>query len=212
VNAVRVRAVPAAGAGVSLQVFDERRLPMLYLDGVGGANGFYLTRLSDQPTVLLGVAPEGCDAATGAMISLSVEEAPFITEEPDFTQPELVVPAIPGTTYIGWFDTDILLVENKWSFTPERDGTLFLMTTPMSERNKTGIDTVLRLYEEGAAAPVAMNDDMIESLPFNNYSFVRVAVTQDTVYTISVKPFMDDSSNIPAMNIHANYGLDIRFE
>lgn len=212
INAVRIQVVPEAGNNVSLQVFDERHLPMLYLDGNGGANGFYLTRFSDQSALLLGVVPEGCDAAAVPTITLSVEEVPFRPEEPDFTVPGVVVPAIPDTTYIGWFDTDILLVENLWSFTPERDGTLFLMTTPVRERGTVGVDTVIRLYEEGKENPVAMNDDMIDSLPFQNYSFVRVAVTKNTAYTISVKPFMDASSNIKAMNIHVNYGLDVRFE
>lgn len=212
-DAVRISA-RSDGTGVTLRVFDEHRLPMLAFAGTGiaGEQAFYLPRLSERSSLLLGVTPEKCDGATGALVTLSVEEAPFMIEEPDFTKADTVIDAIPGTTYIGWFDTDILLVENRWRFTPERDGTLFLMTTPMSERNKTGVDTVIRLYEEGKDEPVAMNDDMIESLPFQNYSFVRATVTKGANYTISVKPFMDDSSNIPAMNIHANFGLDIRFE
>ncbi|HOW52542.1 MAG TPA: hypothetical protein PLV42_10925 [bacterium] len=213
VNAVRISA-RSDTAGVSLQVFDERHLPMLVFGETGPVEeqSFYLTRLSDQDSLILGVTPEKCDGTVGALVTMSVEEAPFIIEEPDFTKSETVIDAIPGTTYIGWFDTDILLVENRWRFTPERDGTLFLMTTPMNERNKTGVDTVIRLYEEGNGEPIAMNDDMIESLPFQNYSFVRATLNKGVAYTISVKPFMDDSSNIPAMNIHANFGLDIRFE
>ncbi len=212
VNAVRISAAPG-GSALQLQVYDHDLLPMLYLDAVadGEPSSFYLTRFSDEASLLLGLLPQQCAAENGT-ISLSVEEAPFFTEEPDFTVPGTVVPANPDTTYIGWFDTDIKLVENRWSFTPEQTGTLYLMTAPVAERGGAGVDTVLRLYEEGNEEPVAMNDDMIDPLPFQNYSFVRVALNEGTNYTISVKPFMDDSSNIDAMNIHTNFALDIRFE
>lgn len=208
-NAVRIGVSSAAGP-VALQVFNSDLLPMLYLTDQGGDNTFYLTRFSDEPSLLLGLIPEQCDGENE--ITIAIEEAPFVTDEPDFTQPGTTVAAAPGNTYIGWFDTDVPVIENRWSFTADRTGTLYLMTAPVVERGGAGVDTVIRLYEEGNETPIAMNDDMIESLPFQNYSFIRAPVVFGVNYAISVKPFMDASSNIAAMNIHTNFALDIRFE
>jgi len=213
VNAVRI-ALFSEEPETLVQVFDRDELPILRFAPAddGMAPAFYLTRLSGQPRLLLAVAPGDCMAPIGGKATLTVDPVPLVMEEPDFTVPGTVVEAVPGTTYVGWMDTDVPIIENRWRFVPERNGTLFLLTTPLRERNATMLDTVLRVYEEGSTEPIAENDDLIESLSFHNESFLRVPVAAGRTYEISVKPFMDASSNIEAMNIHLNYGLDVRFE
>lgn len=213
VNAVRL-SLRSASNDVAWRIYNGRRYPLLELGAAsaGAENVWYLTRLSDETDILLAVEPSRCDTDGTADATLAVEEAPFTTEEPDFTRPAALVDAVPGTTYIGWFDTDVPIIENRWTFTPESDGTIFLITTPVTERGGAAVDTVIRLYEEDNDTPIAQNDDLIEGISFSPYSFLRYPLKGGTTYTISVKPFMDDSSNIAAMNIHANYGLDVRFE
>lgn len=213
VNAVRLSLRSASG-DVAWRIYNGRRYPLLELGAAsaGADNVWYLTRLSDEDDILFAIEPSRCDTDGAADATLAVEEAPFTTEEPDFTRPAALVDAVPGTTYIGWFDTDVPIIENRWAFTPESDGTIFLVTTPVTERGGAAVDTVIRLYEEDNDTPIAQNDDMIEGISFTPYSSLRYPLKGGATYTISVKPFMDASSNIAAMNIHANYGLDIRFE
>ncbi|HSA33925.1 MAG TPA: hypothetical protein P5077_09395 [bacterium] len=213
VNAVRL-SLGSSDGDISWRIYNGRRYPLIELGAAeaGAENVWYLTRLSDETDILLAVEPSRCDAAATQEATLTVAEAPFTTEEPDFSAPDLVVAAVPGTTYIGWFDTDVPIIENRWTFTPGTDGTLFLMTTPVKERGGAAVDTVIRLYEEDNDTPIAQNDDLIEGISFSPYSSLRYSLKGGMTYTISVKPFMDDSSNIAAMNIHANFGLDIRFE
>ncbi|HNT27012.1 MAG TPA: hypothetical protein PKH10_02425 [bacterium] len=213
VNAVRL-SLDSSDGDIAWRIYNGRRYPLIELGaaGAGAENVWYLTRLSDETDILFAVEPSRCDAAATQEATLTVTEAPFMTEEPDLTTTDLVVEAVPGTTYIGWFDTDVPIIENRWTFTPGTDGTLFLMTTPVKERGGATVDTVIRLYEDGNDTPIAQNDDMIEGISFSPYSFLRHPLKGGATYTISVKPFMDDSSNIAAMNIHANFGLDVRFE
>ncbi len=213
VNAVRI-GISSNEPLPLVQVFDHDELPFLQFSAAeeSGTPVFYLTRLSEQSHLLLEVVPENCAEPEGKTAILAVEPVPLVIEEPDFTVPGVVVEAVPGTTYVGWIDTDVPIIENRWRFVPERDGTLFLLTTPIRERNATILDTVIRVYENEESLPIAENDDLIESLSFHNESFLRVPVAAGHVYEISVKPFMDAASNIEAMNIHLNYGLDIRFE
>lgn len=213
VNAVRI-ALSSQEPLPLLAVFDHNELPFLSFSPSQEERApfFYLTRLSEQTRLLMAAAAENCATPSSGTAILSVDPVSFVVEEPDFTVPGTVSDAVPGTTYIGWIDTDVPVIENRWRFTPERDGTLVLLTTPIRERTPVLLDTVLRVYEDDSPTPIAENDDLIEWLPFHNESFLRVPVAEGHTYEISVKPFMDASSNIEAMNIHLHYGLDIRFE
>jgi len=212
VNAVRFSLSSSHPAPV-WRIFDENNKPMFHFDSPRQRKEqvLYLTRLSGQSHLLFEVMAANCTTPEGGA-TLDISEAPFVTEVAAVTEQRVIGEVVPDTTYIGWIDTDVPIIENRWRFVPERDGVLTLLTTPVWEWHRTVLDSVLRLYEEGVATPVAENDDLIEWLSFHNESFLSVPVTSGKRYEIAVTPFMDASSNISAMNIHLHYGLDIRFD
>jgi len=59
---------------------------------------------------------------------------------------------------------------------------------------------------------VIENDEMIEFLKFNRYSRLTWDVKKGEKYTVKVRPYMTESSNVEAMNITGNYILDIRIK
>lgn len=212
VNAVRFSLSSSQPVPV-WRIFDENNKPMFHFESPPEEREqvVYLTRLSGQSRLLFEVMAADCTAPEGGA-TLTISGVPFVTEVVTVTESGFVGEIVPDTTYIGWIDTDVPIIENRWHFVPDRDGVLTLLTTPVWEWDPAMLDSVLRLYEEGKPAPIAENDDIIEWLSFHNESFLSVPVTGGKRYEVSVMPFMDASSTISAMNIHLHYGLDVRFD
>jgi hypothetical protein len=72
------------------------------------------------------------------------------------------------------------------------------------------IDTVIYLFKGDYL--VDENDEMIDFMKFNRYSRLTWDVKKGEKYTVKVRPYMTESSNIEAMNVIGNYILDIRIK
>lgn len=112
--------------------------------------------------------------------------------------------------YQGFIDTDNYFVENSFSIEIPRDGTMYLTTAPDINDEEYKIDTVISLYK--GSNLVTDNDEMIDFMKFNRFSRLAWPVKKGEKYTVKVRPFMTESSNIEAMNITGNYILDIRIK
>jgi hypothetical protein len=114
-------------------------------------------------------------------------------------------------SYQGFIDTDNYLIENIFTFTAWESGMLYLTTAP--DINSLGtfyIDTVITLKHD--SFELKTNDNTIEFINYNKFSFLTFPVKKGEQYSVFVKPFMSESSHIPSMNITGNYILDIRIK
>lgn len=192
-----------------LYIYRDNNRPFIYLDPVE-KNYFYLLKYFSMGKPVLGAFLETCDPKNKNSIIIGIDEMPLALESVDFDKGgnhEI----IPGTTYLGYFNSKKHFLENNFYFIPEKDGTIFISTAPYPDNGSPNIDTVLTVSDE-LGNELEKNDDMIESLSFNKYSFLRLDVVKGLKYMVKIKPFMDEDSNVDAMNIVGNYILDINLD
>ncbi|HNW83185.1 MAG TPA: hypothetical protein PKG52_09875 [bacterium] len=188
-----------------IHVFSEDMLPYAFVEPAG-VNRVFIRRYEKTETLYLGLYFGNCEQLSGETMDLRiVEENSAVTEWTNGVSTE-PVKVEPGS-YSGYFNTDDLFVENNFEVTIPYDGTLYLSTSPDRNTTSFDIDTVITVFKD--SVQIAENDDMIDFLNYNKYSRLAIEVKKGENYTVRVKPFMTESSNIPSMNIKGNYILDI---
>ncbi|MCK5807347.1 hypothetical protein KAH37_00025 [bacterium] len=153
--------------------------------------------------------PLTCADPDNVALSLSV-----VIDKPEqidipFTVDKNETEAEVNQTYRGFIDSDNYLIENLYHFTVTNDGILTILTAPDFAEGEENLNTVIRLYDE-KGEKVDENDNTIYNLWYNRYSQLILKVKKGEKYTLSVKPFMDDSSHIPSLNISTHYILDMK--
>lgn len=153
--------------------------------------------------------PETCDSPEEQTltISLALSDPQPITIP--FTQENNETDAVVNQTYRGFIDSNSYLVENLYNIIIPEDGVLTMVTAPDFMEEAENINTVLRIFDEDGEE-IEENDNAIYNLWYNRYSQIILEVKKDEKYTVSVKPFMDDSSHIPSLNISTHYILDMK--
>ena len=188
-----------------IYIFGSNSLPFIYLEPEEN-NYFYMLDRVLSGSIVIGLFSNECSPDDEKTITVTTEEIPLTIEETDFVKYTQVA-VEEGKSYLGYFETDIELIKNTFIYKAEQDGTLYLSTSEYPDNESHPVDTVLSVFREDYL--IDSNDDMIEMLQYNPYSFVRINVTEGKEYRIEVMPFMSESSHTPSMNIKANYILDI---
>ena len=189
-----------------LYVFDNDYLPYAIPD-TAETTRFFVRKYEKTENLVFGLFIGKCEQNSGKKLTLSVTESVNQPEKWTHGTDKTPVEISAGKAYLGYFDTNSDFYENFFEWTAEKDGTAYILTFP--DRDSTGfdIDTVMTLMKDGVE--VASSDDMIETINFNNYSFISYKVKKDEKYTIKITPFMSESSNVSAMNIKGSYILDL---
>ena len=196
--------VPENLAG--LYIFDRDLLPFAMPDPAETVR-FFSRKYEKTETLVFGLYINECEQNSGEKVILSIKESVSEPEKWSHGTDKTPVKIRTGAAYFGYFDTDSGFYENFFEFTAEKDGTIYISTSPDRESTAFDIDTVMTLMHDGVET--CSSDDMIPSLPFNKYSFITHKVKAGETYTIKITPFMSESSNISAMNIKGYYILDL---
>ncbi len=197
----------------------DHRPPGLYLFSEDGAPYLNVEDGLFDPTVSLVpspgkkdwyimVFPLDCSVDDNLQLRLSVSVDKPIVLPTDFSEDNPDMKAEVNKRYRGFIDTDNNLIENRYTVSVPNDGILVVQTAPDQDSTDPGLNTVVRLYNDYGDVVIS-NDDAIEHLWFNQWSFLSWRVKKGERYHISVKPFMDDSSDIPSLNIRSHYILDM---
>ena len=196
--------VPGNLAG--LYIFDRDLMPFAIPEPAETLR-FFSRKYELTETLVFGLYIGECEQDSGQKLTLSIEESTSVPEK--WTQGTDKNPVKIPTygAYLGYFDTDSDFYENFFEFTAERDGTVYISTSPDRESTSFDIDTVMTLLHGDETT--ASSDDMISTLHFNKYSFIAQKVKAGETYSIKITPFMSESSNISAMNIKGYYILDL---
>ena len=196
--------VPENLAG--LYIFDRDLMPFAMPEPAGTLR-FFSRKYELTETLVFGLYIGECEQDSGQKLTLSIEESVSKPEKWSGGTDKTPVKITADGAYFGYFDTDSDFYENTFEFTAERDGTVYIATSP--DRGSTGfdIDTVMTLLHKDKV--LAESDDMIQTIHFNKYSFITSKVKAGETYTIKITPFMSESSNISAMNIIGHYILDL---
>lgn len=196
--------VPENIAG--LYVFGSDYLPFAVAEAAGTAR-FFVRRYETTEDLIFGLYIGECEQNSGEKLTLSVEERASEPEKWTHGTDKTQVRIEANGAYQGFFDTDSGFYENFFEFTAEKDGIVYILTSPDRGSTAFDIDTVMTLLQNGTEADVS--DDVIRTLHFNKYSFISHEVKKGEKYTIKVMPFMSESSNIEAMNLKGYYILDL---
>ena len=196
--------VPENLAG--LYIFDRDLLPFAMPDPAETVR-FFSRKYELTETLVFGLFINECEQNSGEKLTLSIEESISKPEKWSHGTDKTPVKITTGGAYFGYFDTDSDFYENTFEFTAERDGTVYISTSPDRESTSFDIDTVMTLLHDGVE--IGTSDDMISTLHFNKYSFITHKVKAGETYSIKITPFMSESSNISAMNIKGYYILDL---
>jgi hypothetical protein len=196
--------IPDNSAG--LYIFDRDLLPFAMPDTAETVR-FFSRKYDKTETLVFAIYIGECEQNSGEKLKFSISEFNNKPEKWTHGIDQTPVKISTGKAYSGYFDTDSNFYENTFEFTPEKDGTVYISTSPDRESTSFDIDTVLTLLHGNAV--LETSDDMIPSIHFNKYSSIIRKVKAGETYTIKVSPFMSESSNISAMNIQGYYILDI---
>lgn len=189
-----------------LYIFDRNYFPYAIPDP-SEITRFFVRRYEITESLVFGLSIGNCEQNSGEKLTLSVTESENQPEKWTYGIEKNPIKIETGGAYQGFFDTDVGFYENFFEFTAEKDGTVYIMTSPDRESTASDINTVVTLMQNDAE--IAVSDDMIETIAFNKYSFIAHKVKKGGKYTIKVAPFMTESSNVSAMNIKASYILDL---
>lgn len=196
--------VPGNLAG--LYIFDRDLMPFAMPDPAETLR-FFSRKYEKTEDLIFGLYINECEQNSGEKLTLSIEESVSEPEKWSHGTDKNPVKIKTGAAYFGYFDTDSDFYENTFEFTAERDGTVYIYTSPDRESTSFDIDTVMTLLHKGVET--AASDDMMESIHFNKYSFIAHKVKAGETYTVKITPFMSESSNISAMNLKGYYILDL---
>ena len=196
--------VPENLAG--LYIFDRDLMPFAMPEPAGTLR-FFSRKYELTETLVFGLYIGECEQDSGQKLTLSIEESVSKPEKWSGGTDKTPVKITADGAYFGYFDTDSDFYENTFQFTAERDGTVYITTSPDRESTGFDIDTVMTLLHKDKV--LAESDDMIQTIHFNKYSFIAQKVKAGETYTIKILPFMSESSNISAMNITGHYILDL---
>ena len=196
--------VPGNLAG--LYIFDSDLMPFAMPDPAETVR-FFSRKYEKTENLIFGLYINECEQNSGQKLHLSIEESVSVPEKWTHGTGKTPVKITTDTAYFGYFDTGSDFYENFFEFTAERDGTVYISTSPDRESTVFDIDTVMTLLHDGTET--VTSDDMISTLHFNKYSFITHEVKAGETYTIKITPFMSESSNISAMNINGYYILDL---
>ena len=196
--------VPENLAG--LYIFYSNLLPFATPDPAGTVR-FFSRKYELTESLVFGLYIGECEQNSGQKLTLSIEESTSTPEKWNHGTDKTPVKITTGGAYFGHFDTDKDFYENTFEFTAERDGTVYISTSPDRESTSFDIDTVMTLLHDGVE--IETSDDMIQTIHFNKYSFITREVKAGETYTIKITPFMSESSNISAMNLKGYYILDL---
>ena len=196
--------VPGNLAG--LYIFDSDLMPFATPEPAETVR-FFPRKYEKTEELIFGLYINECEQNSGQKLTLSIEESVSEPEKWSHGTDKNPVRIQTGAAYLGYFDTDSSFYENFFEFTPEKNGTVYLSTSP--DRGSTGfdIDTVMTLMLGNET--LAVSDDMIPTIHFNKYSFISHEVKAGETYTVKIMPFMSESSNISAMNLKGYYILDL---
>lgn len=196
--------VPGNLAG--LYIFDRDLMPFAIPEPAETLR-FFSRKYELTETLVFGLYIGECEQDSGQKLTLSIEESTSVPEKWTHGTDKTPIKISTGRAYLGYFDTDSDFYENFFEFTAERDGTLYISTSPDRESTSFDIDTVMTLLHDGVET--VTSDDMIQTLHFNKYSAITHEVRKGETYTLKIMPFMSESSNISAMNIKGYYILDL---
>lgn len=196
--------VPGNIAG--LYIFGSDYLPFAITEADETAR-FFARRYETTEDLIFGLYIGECEQNSGEKLNLSLVETASKPEKWTHGTDKTPVKIGANGAYQGFFDTDSGFYENFFEFSAEKDGTVYISTAPDRASTSFDIDTVMTLLQNDTE--VAASDDMIQTLHFNQYSFISHEVKKGEKYTIKVMPFMSESSNIEAMNLKGYYILDL---
>ena len=196
--------VPGNLAG--LYIFDSDLLPFATPDPTETVR-FFSRKYELTESLVFGLYIGECEQNSGQKLTLSIKENTSVPEKWSHGTDKTPVKITTDAAYFGYFDTDSDFYENTFEFTAERNGTIYISTSPDRESTSFDIDTVMTLLHN--EVEIASSDDMISTLHFNKYSFIAHEVKSGETYTIKITPFMSESSNISAMNLKGYYILDL---
>jgi len=190
-------------------VFSSDLLPYAYIEPDENSR-FYLHRTPKLEHATFGFYYNNCDQNSNNSMTLRIN--PVAENFHKWTNGYSDDPVIydGDGVYQGFIDTDNYYIENSFDIVAPKDGTLYLTTGPGGNLLEYNIDTVIYLYK--GPHFVIENDEMIEFLKFNRFSRLTWDVKKGEKYTVKVRPYMTESSNVEAMNIIGNYILDIRIK
>lgn len=189
-----------------MHIFSSDFLPFAFIEPAL-LNRFFIHRNKETESLYLGFYFNECEQLSGQTIDLKITGQKENIIEWNKGLNAASVKFSGNGSYQGFIDTDNNIVENFFDIDVEADGTLYLSTSLGTSAGAFYIDTVLTLYKSGQ--PVDSNDDMIEYINYNKYSYLRHDVKRGEKYRVKVSPFMTESSDIPSMNITSHYILDI---
>ena len=196
--------VPGNLAG--LYIFNRDLIPFAMPDPAETVR-FFSRKYEKTEDLIFGLYINECEQNSGEKLTLSIEESVSEPEKWSHGTDKNPVKIKTGAAYLGYFDTDSDFYENTFEFTAERNGTVYISTSPDRESTSFDIDTVMTLLHNGVE--IITSDDMIDSIHFNKYSFIAQKVKAEETYTVKITPFMSESSNISAMNLKGYYILDL---
>lgn len=189
-----------------LYIFDSSLMPSATPDPAETVR-FFSRKYELTESLVFGISIGNCEQNSGEKLRLSIEESISKPEKWTHGTDKNPVKIKTDSAYFGYFDTDSDFYENTFEFTAERDGTVYISTSPDRGSTAFDIDTVMTLLHNGVE--IATSDDMIPTIHFNKYSFITHKVKKEETYTVKITPFMSESSNISAMNLKGYYILDL---
>lgn len=192
-----------------LYIFDSSLMPSATPDPAETVR-FFSRKYELTESLVFGISIGNCEQNSGEKLRLSIEESISKPEKWTHGTDKNPVKIKTDSAYFGYFDTDSDFYENTFEFTAERDGTVYISTSPDRGSTAFDIDTVMTLLHNGVE--IATSDDMIPTIHFNKYSFITHKVKKEETYTVKITPFMSESSNISAMNLKGYYILDLHLK
>jgi hypothetical protein len=190
-------------------IFNSELLPYAFIEP--DENTYFFMRRSDKTESLtLGLYYKNCDQSSENTMALRISpiEENFHKWENGFSSEPVIYDG--DGSYQGFIDTDNYFIENSFDIVAPKDGKLYLTTSSDGSLMSYNIDTVIYLFKGDYL--VDENDEMIDFMKFNRYSRLTWDVKKGEKYTVKVRPYMTESSNIEAMNVIGNYILDIRIK
>lgn len=190
-------------------IFDSELLPYAFIEP-DDLTRFFIRRSDKTESLTLGLYYKNCDQNSENSMALRIApvEENFHEWENGYSDDPVIYDG--DGSYQGFIDTDNYFIENSFDIIAPKNGTLYLATAPDKTLMDYNIDTVIYLYK--GSYLIDKNDEMIDFLRFNRYSKLSRDVEKGEKYTVKVRPYMTESSNIQAMNVIGNYILDIRIK
>jgi len=194
---------------VGFHVFNSDLLPYAFIEPDDYPH-FFMRRSDKTEFLTLGLYYKNCDQNSENSMALRITpvDENFHEWENGFSDEPVVYDG--DGSYQGFIDTDNYFIENSFDIVAPKDGTLYLTTSSDGTLMEYNIDTVIYLYK--GSYLIDENDEMIDFMKFNRYSRLTWDVKKGEKYTVKVRPYMTESSNVQAMNVTGNYILDIRIK